>query len=136
MSDNDPITMARIAPVLSFLVCFLGRKAMDAGGIGHGFKGGPHKSWLSENEESGKFWREDGIDPLSRLWLTFKSRSRVVLRSGTGPEKELNWRFREVRWVRFSRVSGMIPVKELNDRSKLLIWGETRRGRSPEKLLF
>lgn len=67
MSKKDPIAMARIAPVVSFLVCFFGRKAMDGGGTGHGFNGGPHKSSFPENEESGKVWREDGIEPLS--WL-------------------------------------------------------------------
>lgn len=59
-----------------------------------------------------------------------------MLRSGTDPEKELNWRLREVRRVRFFSVSGMFPVKELKERSKLVIWGETLRGISPEKLLF
>lgn len=58
-----------------------------------------------------------------------------MLRSGTDPEKELNWRLREVRRVRFFSVSGMFPVKELLERSNAIMLGETLVGTVPEKLL-
>lgn len=37
--------------------------------------------------------------------------------------------------VKFQIVSGMLPVKELNERSSTVSWGENEAGISPEKLL-
>lgn len=57
------------------------------------------------------------------------------LSSGTAPENELNWRFNEVRRVRFLIAAGMLPEKELKERSRTVILGERGRGMLPEKLL-
>lgn len=124
MSKKDPIAMARMAPFVSFL------------DVGHRFNGGPHKSTFPENEESWNFRRENGIEPLSLLWLRFRAWSLVQwMKSGTGPKKLLNWSLRVVRRVRSFSVSGMFPVKELLERSNAIMLGETLVGTVPEKLL-
>lgn len=52
-----------------------------------------------------------------------------------GPVRELFWRLRAARWVRLLRAAGILPVKELKDRSRELRWDEKEEGMSPEKLL-
>lgn len=50
--------------------------------------------------------------------------------------RELFWRFKPTRWLKFRIEAGILPVMELKDRSTQLSWGEREEGILPEKLLF
>lgn len=50
------------------------------------------------------------------------------------PEKELFWRNKVVRRVRFWMVSGTSPVKKLKETSMTLSCGERKNGIPPENL--
>jgi len=52
-----------------------------------------------------------------------------------GPESVLFWRLNPVSCVKFAIVWGMLPVKELKERSSTLSFKEKEVGTPPEKLL-
>lgn len=101
----------------------------------HSFSGGPHSILFPSKEEVGNFWRAAGIEPFKRLWLKFNCVSPDVFNSGMGPESKLFWRLKLERCVRFCMAAGISPVKELNERSSMLVRGEKEDGMLPEKLL-
>ncbi|CAL9003059.1 unnamed protein product, partial [Prunus brigantina] len=104
---KPPIAMAMTAPILSFLFDPFS-----------GFKGtiGPGGGRFGDGEGEG---------------LKFKCKSLGMLISGIDPVRELFWRFSPVRRVKFWIVVGMLPVKELKDKSSKVRKGENIRGKIP-----
>lgn len=103
--------------------------------IKHWLSGGPHSILFPSKEEVGNVWRVDGIEPFKWLWLKFNCLRPGILNSGIDPVRKLFWSFKLVRCVKFFIVAGMLPVKELNERSTKLSWREREDGIAPEKLL-
>lgn len=72
-----------------------GKEAGEGEGEGEGVmevhwvKGAPHNIEFPRNEEAGKSWRDDGIEPLRWLLLKFKILSLGRLKSGMDPMREL-----------------------------------------------
>lgn len=54
---------------------------------------------------------------------------------GIAPENELNWRLNTVSLGKLLIMGGILPLKELKEKSNTLIWEEREEGISPEKLL-
>jgi hypothetical protein len=75
------------------------------------------------------------MEPFSWLLLKLTCLRLGRLRLGIGPVRELFWRFKEVRNVKFCMVFGMLPVKELKERSRTLSCGGRDEGILPEKSL-